>query len=189
MGCDYWRTEQALSGGAPGAPKILGSSGVTHQVQVSASPREGRELPQAWPPGAGRASLSRSLPRVLCGLPPGPSSLSSRCLFQKNFPRRLALSMLGGGAGLGSGSCRNSTAPATLGSPVPGGRWAGRASRGAPRGCWRGASWPPPWRCPLGPGAEAGSPRARGPVGVPAARRILWSLPRPRWRRPGAPRR
>lgn len=142
------------------------------------------DLGRAKPPGGARAN-----PSVASGRRPGqtpsppptpvlilrrrsPPRPRSPCLFQENFPGRLALSMLGGGAGLGSGSCRNSTAPAaTLGSRGRARRWAGRSPRGTPPGCWPGASWPPPWHGPLGPGPEAGSTRAQEPPGVPSARR------------------
>lgn len=98
----------------------------------------------------------------------------------ENFPGRLTLSMLRGGAGLGSGSSGDSGAPATLGSQVQRGDGLGRR-RGArhvgaglePSGRRPGAArWARrPRLAPRGPGSPRTPPRRAAPPGSPRGSR------------------
>lgn len=121
-----------------------------------------------------------------------------------NFPRRLSLSMLGGGAGLGSGSCSNSAFSshvwglASLAGDGLGGRPGARhvgADRGPP-GCRPGAACgvrgprpaprgpgapPAPLRCPASPGSPLRSrdgARADrgGKEGLPPVSGLSWEV-------------
>lgn len=161
-----------ISGRALGAPRISGGRGAAGSVVGTA------ELP-----GGARANACGSLPpTLLLGLGLGPARPAKpQCqVFQKNFPRRLALGMLGGGAGLGPGSGPNSAAPATVGflavaamcpAAAPGrAAWvlAGgflAAALALPAGP-RGRGWlpagPSPLRGPLGAQAPRDRPAAPG---------------------------
>ena len=156
-------------------------AGVT-QSDFGRPPRLGRDQTQVWPPSARRATLAPSLPRLSrSSASSSPAKPQMPVSVPENFPRRLSLSMLGGGAGLGSGSCSNSAFPrrvwglASLAGDGLGGRpgarqvGAGRGPPGCRPGAARGARGPSP--APRGPGSPLAPPRRPAFPGSPLGSR------------------
>lgn len=123
-----------------------------------------------WP------GLTPSLLRLSRSPPSQPSQPQMPESIPENFPGWLALSMLRGGAGLGSGSSGDSCSPATLGSRARrgdglGGRRGARhvGARLEPPGRRPGAArWARgPTLAPRGPGSPRAPPRPAAPPGSP----------------------